>query len=354
MPNDMMELLLRDINATEINAFVRAIQTPADYELTRSVLPERVLDSVKWKTRSTRRRVPAASYRAWDASTKTASREISRIETEGLLPPLGQKYIVGELEQILLDTSRGQDSQNLVDAVYDDVAAHVLSIRSRLELAAGDVLVDGKFTLAGENGLTVEADFHVPAANMPTAPTAWTDPTADMLGDEQRWIEVLRASGAPLPARVVTSYKAQALMQANNSYRAAYYGSINPSTTPTAVLAPNEVNVVRARYNLPPITVYDVMIPLDNGTDVRVIPDNRWIMLPPNPQSWAETQYGVTAESLVLSSGGNPSILREDAPGIVVTNGYTDDPVTVWTKGAAAAMPVMYVPDIHICATVFP
>jgi hypothetical protein len=31
MPNDMLEVLLRDINPTEINAFVRAIQTPADY-----------------------------------------------------------------------------------------------------------------------------------------------------------------------------------------------------------------------------------------------------------------------------------------------------------------------------------
>jgi hypothetical protein len=85
----------------------------------------------------------------------------------------------------------------------------------------------------------------------------------------------------------------------------------------------------------------------------RPIPDNKWLMLPPNPQTWGETQYGVTAESLVLSSGSNPAIEREEAPGIVVTHGYTDDPVQVWTKGAAVAMPVLYVPDIHIAASVF-
>lgn len=79
--------------------------------------------------------------------------------------------------------------------------------------------------------------------------------------------------------------------------RAAYYGSVNGSTTPTAVLAPNEVEVVRARYNLPPITVYDVQISVDN-TYQRVIPEDRWILLPPNPESWAETQYGITAEAL--------------------------------------------------------
>ncbi|WP_318653728.1 major capsid protein [Streptomyces sp. VITNK9] len=169
--------------------------------------------------------------------------------------------------------------------------------------------------------------------------------------DDLRWIEYLRSIGAPLLARVLTSYRARATLATNNHYRAAYYNSTNDSTTPTAVLAPSEVEVVRARYNLPPITVYDVQISVDD-TYQRVIPEDRWILLPPNPESWAETQYGVTDESLVLSNGTNPAITREDAPGIVITAGHQDDPVQVWTKGAAVAMPVLYVPDIRITAKV--
>src|SRR5690348_2623986 len=354
MPNDMLEVLLRDINPTVINAFVREIQTPADYELTQTVIPERTVNSVKYQIRGGGRRVAAASYRAWDAQTKVATREINRWVTEGKLLPLGQKYILGELETILQNVSRGMDGQDLVDSLYDDVAAHVLSIKHRMELAAGDLLQDGKFTLVGENGLTLEADHKVPSANMPTAPTAWTDPTADMLGDELRWIEVLRKSGAPLPTRALTSYTTWALMLGNDSYRAAYYGSVNSaSTIPTAVLARNEVNVVRERYGLPPVTVYDVKIPLDDGTEQRPLPENMFFLLPPNARQMAETQYGLTAEGIVLSSGSNPQIEREEAPGIIVTSGYDDDPVRVWTKGAAAALPVMYTPDIHIAATVW-
>jgi hypothetical protein len=348
----MLETLLRDITATDINAFARAVQTPADYALILSVMPEKTINSVKFRIKSTSRRVNAAKYRAWDAQTAVATRQATRIVTEGMLPPLGQKYLVGELEQILLDTSRGADASELEELLYQDVAAHVQSIKSRLELAVGDLLTDGKFTLSGENGLTVEYDAGVPSANMPTAATAWSNPAADALADEMAWTEVLRASGAPLPARVLTSYKARAYLASNDSYRRAFYGQ--PSTlTPTGVLAPNEVDAVRARYNLPPIEVYDVQIPKDDGTMARPIPDNKWLMLPPNPQQWGETQYGVTAESLVLSAGGNPAIEREEAPGIVVTHGHTDDPVQVWTKGAAVAMPVLYVPDIHITATVF-
>ncbi|MDF2712647.1 MAG: putative protoporphyrinogen oxidase [Nonomuraea muscovyensis] len=353
MPNDMLEVLLRDLNPTEINAFVREIQTPADYYLTQSVLPERTVNSVKWQARGTKRRVAAASYRAWDAQTKVATREITQWVTEGKLLPLGQKYIVGELETILQNVQRGMDGDDLVQAVYDDAAAHVLSIKSRLELAAGDVLVDGKFTLTGENRLTIEADHKVPAGNMPTAPTAWTDPAADMLADELRWIEYLRSIGAPRPTRAMTSYKTMALAMANNSYRAAYYQSVNPSNTPTAVLSPADVNVVRARYNLPPIVDYDVKIDLDDGSSQRVLPENMFFLLPPDARQMGETQYGLTAEGIVLSSGGNPAIDREEAPGIIVTSGYQDDPVQVWSKGAAAALPVVYTPDIHIAATVW-
>ncbi|MGW3401194.1 major capsid protein [Streptomyces zhihengii] len=349
----MLEVLLRGISATEINAFVREIQTPADYYLTQSVIPERTVNSVKWQAGGTRRRVAAASYRAWDAQTKVATREITRWVTEGKLLPLGQKYIVGELETILQNVARGMDGGDVVTALYEDAAAHVLSIKSRMELAAGDVLIDGKFTLEGENGLTIEADHNVPAGNMPTAPTAWTDPTADMLGDELRWIEYLRSTGAPRPASALTSYKTMALAMANDSYRAAYYQSVSPSSTPTAVLSPADVNVVRARYNLPPIVDYDVTIDLDDGTNKRVLPENMFFLLPPNTRQMAETQYGLTAEGIVLSQGGNPSIEREEAPGIIVTTGYQDDPVQVWSKGAAAALPVMYTPDIHIAASVW-
>jgi hypothetical protein len=354
MANDMLEVLLRDINPTVINAFVREIQTPADYLLTQSVIPERTVNSVKYQIRGGGRRVAAATYRAWDAQTRVATREINRWVTEGKLLPLGQKYIVGELETILENVQRGMDGRDLVDSLYDDVAAHVLSIKHRMELAAGDLLVDGKFTLTNENRLTIEADHKVPAANMPSAPVDWSDPTADILADELRWIEVLRASGAPSPTRALTSYKTWAYMLGNDSYRAAYYGSVNSaSTIPTAVLARNEVNVVRDRYGLPPITTYDVKIPMPDGTDQRVLPENMFFLLPPDARQMAETQYGLTAEGIVLSSGANPSIEREEAPGIIVTSGYDDDPVAVWTKGNAAALPVMYTPDIHIAATVW-
>ncbi|WP_407288988.1 hypothetical protein [Streptomyces sp. BP-8] len=47
----------------------------------------------------------------------------------------------------------------MIELLYDDVERHGEAIRSRLELAAGDVLADGKFELVQENGLTLEVDW---------------------------------------------------------------------------------------------------------------------------------------------------------------------------------------------------
>ncbi|MFE3500291.1 hypothetical protein [Kitasatospora sp. NPDC059160] len=94
---------------------------------------------------------------------------------EGLLPALGQKVIVGEKQQILLEQPHGADQDRLLELLFDDAERHIEAIRSRLELAAGDVPPDGWFTLdaATENGLSIEIDFNVPAGNVPVAPRCY-------------------------------------------------------------------------------------------------------------------------------------------------------------------------------------
>ncbi|GCD35641.1 hypothetical protein OEIGOIKO_03387 [Streptomyces chrestomyceticus JCM 4735] len=343
--------LLKNVSVADLTVYARAIPTPDDFLLTSSVFPETQVHDVKWRVRQSKRRVNAAMYRAYDASVPFAKRQAQTTQTEGTLPALGQKLLVGEMEQLLLDASRGADEDRLVDLLYDDVERHVEAIRSRLELAAADVLLDGRFTLTGENGLTVEADYGVPQANMPTAPKPWSSPDADPIADELRWIDYLDSIGAPAPEMVLTSRKAYAHLASNGAYRAAYYGTPAGGQTPTATLNPQQVNSVRGTYGLPPVTFYKAQV-WQNDVSKRVLPEDRWIMLPPERAKWGQTQYGTTTEALALSRGTNPQVEREDAPGIVITRDVQDDPVQIWTKGAAMAMPVLYSPDCHITATV--
>ncbi|MET7792135.1 major capsid protein, partial [Streptomyces sp900116325] len=225
---------------------------------------------------------------------------------------------------------------------------HVESIKTSQELAAGQLLATGRVELPG---LGLDVNWNVPADNMPTAGVLWDNPSATPLTDERAWIDYLLDSGAPAPKQVITSRRARSLLSANVEYRNAFYGS-NNSNTPSATLSPEDVNTVRARYDLPPIVTYDVQV-WDDDQYVRVLPDNKWILVPDVPAAeWAQTQYGTTRESRMFTSGTNPALTREEAPGIVVVTKAEDDPPQIYTRGAAVGMPVLYVPDIHISATV--
>ncbi|WP_030188154.1 major capsid protein [Streptomyces violaceorubidus] len=346
---EALELLLRDTNDTDLTVYARQIDTPAKYRLTREVFPETRVQGIKFRTTSAKRRVNAAKFRAYNAPTALAQRQAERIVNEGMLPALGQTLPVSEMDQILLDVDHGKDTQEYIDLLYSDVDRHVESIQTAQELAAGQLLANGAVSLPG---LGLDVDWNVPSANMPTAATLWDDPAATPLSDERAWMDYLLDSGAPAPREIITSRRARALLASNEEYRAAYYGSSTVGGTPTATLAPNEVDTVRARYGLPPIVTYDVQVWNDDQY-VRVLPDNKWIMVPDVPAAeWGQTQYGRTREAAKFTSGTNPALTREEAPGIVVVTGVEDDPVQIYSRGCAIGMPVLYVPDIHISATV--
>lgn len=348
---DALELLLQDTNAVDLTVFARTMFTPADYALTREIMPEHNIQGVKFRSTSSRRRVNAAKWRAYDAPTAMAKRQAERVISEGLLPPLGQTLAVSEMDEILLAVGHGQDTAAYIDLLYGDAERHVEAIKTAQELAAGRVLATGINTLPG---LGLDVNWNVPSANMPTAAVLWDNPAATPISDETAWIKYLVNSGAPRPKEVVTSLRALSVLASNIEYRAAFYGSYSTGTTPTATLAPNEVQAVRARFNLPPIRTYDVQV-WDDDQYVRVLPDNKWIMVPNVPASeWGQTQYGITRESQQFTSGTNPALTREEAPGIVIVTKAEDNPVQIYTRGAAIGMPVLYVPDIHISATVLP
>ncbi|MBW8792320.1 MAG: major capsid protein [Streptomyces sp.] len=345
---EALELLLRDTNDTDLTVYARQLDTPANYALTRQILPERRIQGIKFRTTSAKRRVNAAKFRAYDAPTALAKRQAERVVNEGQLPALGQTLPITEMDQILLDVGHGKDTQEYIDLLYSDVDRHVESIQTAQELAAGQLLANGTVNLPG---LGLDVNWNVPSANMPTASVLWDQPTATPLSDERAWIDYLIDSGAPAPREVLTSRRARSMLASNAEYQIAFYGQ-NASNNPGTTLSPPEVDSVRARFGLPPIRIYDVQV-WNDDTYQRVIPDTKWILIPDVPASeWAQTQYGVTREAAKFTSGTNPALTREEAPGIVVVTKVDDDPVQIYTRGAAIGMPVLYVPDIHISATV--
>jgi hypothetical protein len=106
------------------------------------------------------------------------------------LPPLGTSLSMGEYERIQVEFASVGGTNDERSSTPSTTTPIILTgeVLARMEQARGDVLTDGKFTLAGEGGLYLEADFGVPAGNFVAPGTLWsTTATATIVANMQSW-----------------------------------------------------------------------------------------------------------------------------------------------------------------------
>src|ERR1043165_3182795 len=194
------------IEPAVLTGFVREVPTP--YALTlNQFLPDRQIGDIEAAIDQVTRTNRAAKFRSWDTETPIGQRDTFQ-RSKVKLPPLGIKLPIGELERLLLERIRtGGDNRNAyVEAIYNDAETATRNVLNRMELAGGDVLADGKFTLTGENGLTIEADFGVDNSNIVSASTPWTThTTASPLTDLKTWVDHYLDVNGERPAYMLTS-----------------------------------------------------------------------------------------------------------------------------------------------------
>jgi hypothetical protein len=325
------------LDPVQLTGFVRELPGPATYVLNR-FLPDRNIQDIEAAWDLVNRTNRAAMFRAWDSETPIGRRDVFE-RRRIALPPIGQKTVVGEFERLQLERVRsGGDNRNrIVEAIYDDAEINTRAVFARMELARGDVLTDGKFTLTGENGLTIEADYGVDPTHIVNASVVWSDyDDSDPVQELRAWADTYADDAGEPPAYALTSRTVVAHLMRNDAIR-AYAATLGG--TP-AVVTRSQLDTVFAAWDLPQLVVYDTRIDV-NGSTTRPIPTDKVVLLPQDPSSLGFTAWGVTAESLELASGQNPSLEFTEAPGLVGVVMKEGDPLRIWTKVGAVGMPII-------------
>lgn len=332
-----------------LTVFVREVPTPADQVLN-TLLPDKyftnnTIDFAEY-TRTNR----TARFRAYDGRLHVSKRDTS-ITKQVKLPPLSSSVSMGELERLQLEFTRTSGTNNalIVDAIYNDATNLTREIQARMEQARGDVLVDGKFTLAGEGGLTMEADYGVPANHIVAPGILWSSTgTATIIANVSAWVDVYVATNGFAPGGMVVSRRILNYMLQNAELRTL---AASLSGTPGLITRP-ALDAALAAYSLPPITlVYDTVVDVDN-TSTRVIPDDRVIFHPPNVSDLGYTAWGVSATSLELVNSAEADLSFSEAPGIVGVVVKDGPPFREWTFVDAVGMPVLANPKLLMVADV--
>lgn len=332
-----------------LTTYVREVPTPADQVLNR-LLPDRYFNDNTIDFSEYTRTNRTARFRAYDGRLHVSERDTYSTK-QVKLPPLSTSLSKGELERLQLQFARtgGTNSGAIIDAIYDDATNLTREVQARMEQARGDVLTDGKFTLAGEGGLTMEADFGVPANHFVSPGTPWsTVASATIIANESAWIDTYVATNGFAPGGQVTSRRVLNYMLQNAELRTL---AASLSGTPGLITRP-ALDAAMAAYGLPPILfIYDTKVDVD-GTTTAVIPDDRVIFVPPNVSDLGYTAWGISATALELVNSNAVDLSFSQAAGIVGVVVKEGPPFREFTFVDAVGMPVLANPKLLMVADV--
>lgn len=332
-----------------LTVFVREVPTPADQILNR-LLPDRYFDRNTIDFAELTRTNRTARFRAYDGRLHVSERDAS-LTKQVKLPPLSTSVSMGELERLNLEMARtgGTNQAVIVNAIYDDATNLTREIQARMEQARGDVLVDGKFTLAGEGGLFMEADYGIPATHLVAPGVLWsTTATATIIANVTAWVDVYVATNGFAPGGMVVSRRVLNYMLQNAELRSL---AASLAGTPSLITRQTVDNALAA-FGLPPILfTYDTVVDVD-GTSTRVVPDDRVIFVPPNVADLGYTAWGVSATALELVNAAQSDLSFSEAPGIVGVVIKEGPPFREFTFVDAVGMPVLANPKLLMVADV--
>ncbi len=307
-------------------------------------LPHRAIDDLDYRALTGNTGLAdAAVYRTYDAEAPIGRRPGVQV-LRGELPPISQKVRLGEYERL---RQRKLANQEISRQIYGDAARCARNISARLEIARADALVNGKVTI-NENGVQVVVDYLRPSSHTVAASTLWTG-AADPLSDLMAWHDIYLNTNGVEPEAILTSRRVMNLMLRNQAIRNQVY----PGANQPSIVTLDGVNMLLGSQGLPPIVIYNASVNM-NKVATKVIADNILLMLPAptDPNDASGTQLGATFMGTTAESLEPEYALEGDEPGLVAGVYKDNDPVALWTKASAIALPVLANPALSLAATV--
>lgn len=322
-----------------LTAFVRRVPTPSGNALT-ALFPTTTQDSNTVDFAKIVQKNRTAKYRSFDGAIHVSDRDTGSTARVPLAP-LSTSIGVGEYERLQIEFARtkGTYTEALVQAIYNDAENMTREVLNRIELAWGDVLTDGKLTI-NENGLSAEADYGMPANHAVSPATPWVPAnvaTATPLTDLLAWSDVYTATTGSAPAQMLTSLARIRFLQRSKEVIDAVYGATHGRTRVTLAELAALLESESAPRLLP---AYDSKLSVD-GADVRVIPDDKVILLPENLADLGSMVFGISATALELVNSNKADLSFEDAPGIVGVVTKDGPPFRQMTYVDAVGQPVL-------------
>lgn len=269
---------------------------------------------------------------------KSIRRDLEGIEEYSTKMPFFKEsvYVDEDLRQQLnnfIDANKPQLVNTILMKIYDRQAKLIESTGITLERMRMEALTTGTITLSS-NGQSYTYDYGVPEDQKITVKKSWSDPSADILGDIQSYIDLMKAKGVKI-TRAVCNSTVLNNFKTNTAMKNAIYvfagGTVNITTETARRYLESETGIRFAVYDNIYVTYED-----NEKVSHKYVPDNTVVFIPDG--ALGNTNLGTTPEESDLMNDLNArvSIINE---GIAVTTTQMVDPVNVDTKVSMIALP---------------
>ena len=230
----------------------------------------------------------------------------------------------------MLQTNNQQLINQMLTKIFDDQVELIKASYVTMERMRMEALTTGTITLAS-NGQAYSYDYGVEAGQKKTVKKSWSDPTADIIGEINDYVEEMKAKGVVITRAICNSSVAK-YFRTNDAIKNAIYvfaqGTVNVTTDRALQYIYNETGVS--------FYVYNNVYVNENGEAVKYVPDNTVVLLPDG--ELGKTHTGVTPEESDLMNSLTADVSLVDGY-IAVTTHKEHDPVTVEMKVSMVALP---------------
>ena len=319
----------------DLTVFTRRVPT-ANNLLLSQLFPAEVKDAIQVNFAEITKTNRTAKFRAPDGRIHVADRDGGSTKVVNMMP-LSDSRNQGEYERLKREMQRlgGSRFEVLEQAAYDDAQDLTTYVQNRVELALGDVLVDGVFSPAELGGVTV--DFGVPANHLITAGTAWSNTAADGLGNLIAACDTYETTNGFRPGFGITD---RATMR-NFLKQTSIIAAVKGTNTGVTEISLADATGTLEKYGIPTEWhVYETQLDVD-GVTTRVIPLNKVILGPPNKTDLITFRFGTTATAMELVDSNESDLSFSEAPGIVGVTVKEGPPFREFTFVDAIGLPLL-------------
>jgi hypothetical protein len=255
--------------------------------------------------------------------------------TNGNMPFFKESTYIDEEMRQQLNIVLSSGVQGYIDAVvkniFDDSKRLIEAARVQRERMRMSMLTTGAIVLAS-NGQNVNVDYGVPNDHKKTVTKAWSDPTADIMGELRDWMQVIETDTGVRPTRALCSRKTWNYLLANTAIRNTLFvfsggvSVISDKTLRSFLFDQLELAV----------SVSSQMFMNELGVSTKYVPDDTFVMFPPG--QLGSTWFGTTPEESDLLGRGAANVAIIDT-GVAITTMQKTDPVNVETKISMISLP---------------